>query len=238
MPYQISRQRVLVEQQLDIVKANVAQANAVGVSLVLRDYTIAAAIFLAHAEFENYFVYVLSDLAQTYTSAAGNATKLPPKLRAHLVARRLNLEGLAPKLVTRSREEDVFSMIERWFTAADTALIIGTSPLPAVNGNDIFGDLSYPSIKNIERILKRLGVGDVRGTLNRQGGGKDVVGLLESIASLRTALAHSAALPGVSIGDVQSRIDGLKEFIEVFDQIIYTQAVSTLADPDWRTHMC
>ncbi|WP_208279308.1 HEPN domain-containing protein [Massilia oculi] len=223
---------------MDLIKANVALADDSSVSVVLRDYAIAAAIFLAHAEFENYFVYVLSDLAGTYTSAAGDATKLPSRLRAHLITTRLNLEGLAPKLVSRSRDQEVFSIIERWFTAADNKLIAGTAPLPVISGGDIFGDSTYPSIKNIEKILKRLGVGDPKGELNRIGGGKDIVGLLESISSLRTALAHSATLPGVNVSDVHQRIDGLKEFVLAFDKIVFNQVLTSLSVSDWQAHMC
>lgn len=238
MAYLISRQRVVLEQQLDSIKTKLAEANKPNVSVDLRDYAVAAAIFLAHAEFENYFIYVLSDVAQTYTSAAGDASKLPLKLRVHLVATRFNLEGLAPKLMSRSRDQEFSTTIERWFGSADVALIVGTNPLPPITGIDIYGEYSYPSRQNIDRILRRLGVGDVGGTLNRLGGGRDVVGLLESIASLRTSLAHSATLPGISVGDVLLRIDGLKIFVQAFDRTLYTQILATLTDRDWHTHMC
>lgn len=238
MAYLISRQRVSLEQQLESIKAKLGEANKPDVSADLRDYAVAAAIFLAHAEFENYFIYVLSDLAKTYTLAAGDARKIPPKLRVHLITTRFNLEGLAPKLISRARDQDFSAAIERWFTLPDTALIVGTSPLPQITGVDIYGDYSYPSMQNIERVLRRLGVGDVKGTLNRQGGGRDVVGLLDSIAGLRTSLAHSATLPGISVGDVPLRIDGLKTFIQAFDRTLYFQLLTTLTDQDWRAHMC
>lgn len=238
MAYLISRQRAAFEGQIESIKTKLGAADRPDLSVDLRDYAVAAAIFLAHAEFENYFVYVLSDIARTYTLAASDATKLPAKLRVHLVVTKFNLEGLAPKLLSRARDPDFTNAIEKWFNSADRSLIAGAGSLAPLSGIDIYGDYSYPSMQNIERILRRLGVGDVRGTLNRLGGGRDVVALLESIADLRTSLAHSAQLPGINISDVLLRIDGLKVFAQAFDRTLHAQILTTLTVQDWQTQMC
>lgn len=237
MAYLVSQQRRRLEQQIETIKAKVGQADNGPVPADLRDYAIAAAIFLAHAEVENYFVDVLEDVARVYSQAARNAVKLPSKFRAHLIAEKFGLDSLALKIVARTGEQEVFQKIEKWFVSPNIPLLTGAGFLAPVNGKDIYGDYSYPSLKNIERVLRRLGVGDPKGALNREGG-RDVVGLLESVADLRTALAHAATLPGVSVQDVIQRIEGLKLFVEAFDKVLYAQVRTTLAHQSWRRLMC
>lgn len=237
MAYLVSAPRRRLEQQLDIIKTKVRQADPAGVPTDLREYAIAAAIFLAHAEFENYFVEVLDGLAQVYSRSASDASNLPTKLRSHLISEKLGLATLASKILTKTGEQEVLIGIERWFSSPDSTLLTGAAPLCQISGAHIYGDYTYPSLKNIERILRRLGVGDPKGLLNRQGR-RDVVALLESIASLRTSLAHNATLPGISVLDVIARIDGLLIFVEAFDRVLYSQLRTTLGDQDWHSNMC
>lgn len=237
MTYVISKQRRSVCVQLDLVATKLQVANEAGVSSDLREYAIAAAIFLAHGEFENYFVNVFDSVANAYSRATADSTKLPTALRSHLISEKLGFHALAIKMMVKQGEQEVLNGIERWFRSTDSVLLTGASPLCQFTGEDIYGDYTYPSIKNIERVLRRIGVGDPKGELNRQIG-RDVIALLESIGSLRTALAHSAALPGVSVLDVVERIEGLKVFVEAFDKVLYKHIKTTLSDGDWLNHMC
>lgn len=237
MAYVISKHRQRVNVELDTVKTKLQCADDPSISSDLRDYAIAAAIFLAHAEFENYFVDALDGVANTYSHAAPDTSKLPAALRSHLISEKLGLNSVAIKIVARTGEHEVLQCIDKWFSSPDSVLLTGAQPLNHFGGEHIYGDYRYPSIKNIERVLRRIGVGDPKGVLNRQLR-RDVIALLESIAGLRTALAHSATLPGVSILDVLARIDGLKHFIEALDRVLYLQVKSTLLDADWQSNMC
>lgn len=236
MAYGTSKHRSSVDSKLGVVKAKLLHANTAGVHSDLREYAMAAAIFLAHAEFENYFVEALDGVAHTYSQVAANATKLPARLRAHLIVTKLSLSTTAEKIVTKYGEQEVLQAVERWFATSDSTLLTGVSPLCQFSGGHIYGDYAYPSMKNIERILKRIGVGDPKGALNRQLA-RDVVALLESIADLRTALAHSASMPGISLSDVILRIDGLQAFIEAFDRLLYAHLRLAVSDADWQNHM-
>lgn len=238
MAYHPSTHRQRLVRQLNEIKTKAQQADGPGVSTDLRDYAIAAAIFLSHAELENYFVDSLDGMADVYSQAANDASMLPVALRSHLISEKLGLGSLATKIVTKvGGEQSVLSAIERWFSSADFVLLTGARPLCQIAGVHIYGDYTYPSIKNIERILRRLGIGDPKGSLNRQVG-RDVVALLESLASLRTALAHSGALPGINVMDVVTRVDELAVFVEAFDRALYEHTNTTLSDQDWHTLMC
>ena len=211
MSYVISSSRKRFEIQLDEIKKKLRIADKKGVSTDLRDYAIAAAIFLAHAEVENYFADILASVAIAYSSTAPDASRLPARLRAHLVVEKFNLQNLAAKFSTRTGEPDILTAIETWFSSSMVCLLNESKPLAAFNGNDIHGDYGYPSTKNIERVLRRIGIVDPKGKLNRAAK-RDVVGKLESVASLRSALAHSASLPGIGCADVIAHLEGLKTF--------------------------
>jgi hypothetical protein len=236
MPYTISQQRQRLDQRLDVIKQKLKASEKKDISTDLRDYAIAAAVFLAHAEFENYFIEALDGIAKAFSNSIVAATTLPSKLRAHLICERFGLENITIKIVSKTGEQDLFTSIEKWFTSPELALLTGAIPVRALTGEDIYGDYSYPSVKNVERVLRRLGVGDPRGALNKELR-RDAIGLLESIGSLRTALAHSATLPGVTPRDISARIDGLKLFTRAFDRMLYGQAKATVSDEIWITAM-
>lgn len=237
MAYQITLSRKQLEAQLDDIVKKLREADKPAVSVVLREFAIAAAIFLAHAELENYFVDVISRVASMYSGAAANSAALPSKLRAHLVITKLNLEDLGGKIASRSGESEVLTTVEGWFTSPGIALLNETKALAPFDGKAILGDYSYPSTKNILRVLRRIGVGDPKGALN--GAAKrDVFALLESLSALRTSLAHTATLPGVSPADVRDRLDGLKIFARSMDRVLYSHTCNFLAHGSWKTAMC
>lgn len=237
MAYSTSRARQRLENQLDEIKRKLLLAEAGAVTIDLRDYAIAAGIFLAHAEIENYFVDLISGVATLYSLELQNACGLPSKLRAHLVHKKLGLDQFAARKFSAAAEEDNLNSIEKWFIAPAHVYLGGALPLSAITGDDIVGSNSYPSKANIEKVLRRIGIGDPRGALNRQGA-RDVVGLLESVGSLRTQLAHSATLPGIGVMDVVSRIDGLKVFCHAFDKVLYAHLTSAVPEPSWAARMC
>ncbi|MBN9133549.1 MAG: hypothetical protein J0H48_09325 [Nitrosospira multiformis] len=237
MPYAISSSRKRFEIQLDEIKKKLKIADKRGVSTDLRDYAIAAAIFLAHAEVENYFVDVLGSIAVAYSSAAADASRLPARLRAHLVVEKFNLQSIAAKFSIRTGEPDILSAIENWFSSSMVCLLNESKPLAPFDGNDIHGDYGYPSTKNIERVLRRIGIGDPKGVLNREAK-RDVVGRLESVGNLRTALAHNASLPGISCADVIAHLNGLKMFARALDRVLYAHLRQALPHTVWKASLC
>ena len=237
MPYVISASRKQFDLQLKDIRKKLKVADKKQVPVDLREYAIAAAIFLAHAEIENYFTDVLARIAMACGRGFSNASELPARFRSHLIVERLNLRNLSAKLAGNAGEQDVLSVVDRWFSSSSSFLIDSSEPFQALSGADIYGDYGYPSIKNVEKILKRLGIGDPKGQLNRTVG-KDVVGYLEPLASLRTALAHSASLPGVSCKDVMSRLDQVSWFVVALDRLLHSHFQSGIKYADWKVSMC
>ncbi|MBC7489273.1 MAG: hypothetical protein H7240_04080 [Glaciimonas sp.] len=237
MAYSVSRQRAHFELQLEELIRKLRLGSKKGIPTELREFAIAAAIFLAHAEIENFFVDVLDGFAQAFTIGAPTPGSLPSKLRAHLICEKFALNKISNKVVANGGEQEIFASIEKWFQSPQLPLITGSAPMVILTGLDIYGDYSYPSVKNVERILRRVGIGNPKGELNKIGK-TDIVGKLESVASLRTALAHSAVLPGVSVGDVILRLKSLKKFAQAFDRLLYIQARKTVSHTTWVTALC
>lgn len=237
MAYQISLSRKSFDTQIDDIIRRLKDADKPGVSPALRDFSIAAAIFLAHAEFENYFVDVLGRLAAMYSNAAVTAAQLPARLRAHLIYTKLNLEALAGKVAARAGEPDILLAVEKWFASPSVALIDQSKPLTPFNGASIHGDQDYPSTKNIQKVLQRIGIGDPTGALNKAGK-RDAFLLLKSVADLRTSLAHTATLPGISVEDVRDRLGGLKVFVRSMDRALYLHGRKSCSQAAWTAAMC
>jgi hypothetical protein len=237
MAYSVSKHRRHFELQINEIIKKLRLGTKNDVPTGLREFAVAAAIFLAHAEVENFFINVLDDLANAFSANANDPSKLSSKLRAHLVCNRFGMDQIASKMAAKVGEQDVLNFIERWFVSTELPLISGSGPMVAVTGVDIYGDYSYPSSKNIERVLRRIGIGNPKGALNSVGK-KDVVGILESVGSLRTALAHSAVLPGVSVGDVIQRLISLKQFTRAFDRLLYTNATKSISHSAWKASLC
>lgn len=237
MAYLQSAARRRFESQIKEIVRRLRVADTGKVDPDLRAYAIAAAIFLAHAEIENYFVDALSRLAKLYSGAPQRASRLPGRLRAHLALTRTNARVIVANEFAGKDEEYTLDAVERWFVQNDAACYFNDAlPYPALTGQNIYGSYDYPSKKNLARVLRRLGIGDPHGQLNRIAK-RDVISLLDSVASLRTALAHNATLPGVSCKDAALRVKGLLPFVAALDRLLYRHAVTTHGQQEWAAFM-
>jgi hypothetical protein len=237
MAYTVSVPRRQFDKQLKEIVRRLKGADAHGVTTDLREYAIAAGIFLAHAEIENYFVDLLSRLANLYSSPPLSASRLPIRLRAHLALSKSNAKTLIANAFAGREESDVLATIERWFQPSVACYFDDGLAYPTLSGADIYGRYDYPSKRNLVKVLRRIGIGDPPGQLNSIAN-RDVISLLESVASLRTSLAHSATLTGVSCSDAISRINGLKAFVAALDRLLYRHSTTTHPSAYWKTNLC
>jgi hypothetical protein len=236
MAYLVSGpRRQFTRAMVDIVRRLKLAKKAV-VSSDLREFTIAAAIFLAHAELENYFCDVLDGIARLYCASSPPGSKLPPRLRSHLFVERSNIISAIAKKLAGSDEQAFLGAVDGVFVGPAASILNDAVPFIAFSGQHILADHSYPSKKNLVRVLRRIGIGDPEGAL-KGALRMDVISQLESIASLRTGLAHSAALPGVSCDDVIQRIKGLEHFVRAMDLVLYTHTQKTHKAAAWRAAM-
>jgi hypothetical protein len=143
---------------------------------------------------------------------------------------------LAGEKIAGGSEKDLINRISMHLQqphafAADTALAIST-----FTGLDIYETSKYPSLKNLDKVLTRIGINDVKNNLNRVAR-RDVISLLESLGALRTALAHSASLPGVSKQDIITRITDVKKFVAALDRLLHENVKKTHPSNCWAQEM-
>lgn len=232
MPYRVSAARRRFDAQLRDLQGRVLIASPASIDPVLRDFSISAGVFLAHAEFENYFVDFLDGVANTCVIAG----VLPKQLRAHLFFHSFGMKAFAEKVSGGVGEPLVYAHIEQRIDAPAVVFVDSAKKFANFSGKDIFGDFSYPSRRNIEKVFKRLGLHSPAAELNKAVK-RDVFSLLESVSDLRTSLAHSARIPGLSCEDVVARIDSLKVVAQAIDRAVYSNLVPLVKDRNWVAGM-
>lgn len=228
MPYRISSARRGLESKLSGLQDKVSKANPIEVDPTLRQFAIASGVFLAHAEFENYFSELMDGVARTCLAA----NVFPDQLRAHLFCDSLNLRALVEKVAGGAGESNVYSHVLRKVEKFDGLSVEFILPVERVTGDGILSDLGYPSRKNIEKVLKRVGIENPKTELDKAVK-RDVFSLLGTVSDLRTALAHSAQLPGISCRDVVERIENLKIVARAIDKALYAALVPLVRDAGW-----
>ncbi len=236
MSYRISRARKAFTQQISTIVRTAKSVNKLVYQAAHTDYIFSASIFLAHAEIENYFSDVLSDLANLYSKHSTNSKDFPPYLRAHLLLSKSNAIRLIGEAIAGGSEKELVKKISVHLQsnhayAADSAL-----PVVQFSGADIYGKQKYPSQDNLEKVLARIGIFNAKANINRVAK-CDAVSLLESLAALRTSLAHNASLPGISKPDIIKRISDCNIFVAALDRLLYENARSTHSANCWVQEM-
>lgn len=84
MSYKVSRARKNLKNVYSDIAGRLRAAEYRSVDPKVREYVIAASIFLAHAEIENYISDLLSSFSTGLQSKVKKGSGLPDNLRSHL----------------------------------------------------------------------------------------------------------------------------------------------------------
>jgi hypothetical protein len=237
MSYRITKARKAFEQAIDEIAQTVKNVNTHSYPSIHSDYIFAASIFLAHAEIENYFSDVLGGIANLYSKHSGTSRNLPPSLRAHLLLYKSNLVKLiGEKIAGGGSEKNLIKNLSNHLQNAHSFAADSALPVVQFRGVDIYENKKYPSLDNIDRVLARIGIEKAQSNINRIAK-RDAVALLESLASLRTALAHNASLPGVGQQDIVNRIAECKIFTAALDRLLHEHVKKTHPSSAWNQEM-
>lgn len=236
MAYRKSAPRTEFHRAIANIIARVRAAGQKGVPLALREYVHACSVFLSHAEFENYFVDVLDRLARLYSAQSTSNSVLPISLRTHVFLSRSNVWRPIANWLADGNEQSLLKTTAAALNNHIPTFLGATSPPLPLTSLDISGSLTYPSVPNLIQVLRRIGIGDPVGAIN-QAAGADAWSLLQSISSLRTALAHDASMPGVSEQDLVARLRGLEKFVAAMDRVLYVHVRTTHKVKAWAAAM-
>lgn len=237
MPYSISAARKTTRSDFKEIKSRIRKSQSKKIESTIREYVIAASIFLAHATLENYISDIFSALANGLQSVPIKGSEIPENLQAHLFLHRIDKTKIYGTAVgTHSEVESLTSVAKSLKTHAGT-VVDNSKTIFRFTGKDIFTNHKYPSVENIKKIFHRIGEPKIFTKL-------DIVlktnsqSLLESLGSLRSQLAHTGQIPGVSPSDVIKRIEDVEKFISAIDRVMY-KLVTTFSDQKaWNSNIC
>ncbi len=236
MAYRKSAPRTEFHKAIADIVGRLRSAAQNGVPLPLKEYVYACSIFLAHAEFENYFVDILDRIARLYSTQSTSNKAIPVSLRTHVFLSRSNVWRPIANWLADGSEQSLLKGAAAALNNHVPTFLEATSPPPLLTSADISGSQTYPSVDNLMQVLRRIGVGDPKGAIN-QAARADAWSLLQSVASLRTALAHNASMPGVSGNDLVARLRGLEKFVAAMDHALYLHVRETHKVGAWIAAM-
>lgn len=237
MAYQTSKARRNLQGALRSVSLRTRLAEKKTVQSDLREYAIAASIFLAHAEIENYVADILSAFSLAVVSLSPKGSKLPPHLQAHLFIEKSNARVHFGNFLAASSERDLLRHLSQSMRGPAGTYLNDAVAAQSFTGADVFTKIKYPSEDNLKKLFFRLGIDNLFGKLSgilKQ----DSSALLQSVSSLRTQLAHTGTLPGISCKDVRDKLKDTDKFVGALDRVMYEVTSSNFGATLWRTHLC
>jgi hypothetical protein len=237
MTYKTSRARGQLQIVYKDIKKRVRKAESKRVDIDLREYVISAAIFLAFAEIENYIEDVFSAFANCTRANVTAASKLPGYMQPHLFLQKSGATAVFGNYIVSNSERELYRSLAFALSGHAGGYVNDSLPMQTFTGKDLYTTIKYPSEKNLEKLFLRVGVDKVFVALNKILR-EDAKALLLSISSLRTQLAHTGALPGVSSRDVRGRLDSAERFVGAMDKVIYGLTASKFGAAQWKIHLC
>lgn len=232
MAYKTSAARRSFEQQAKIYQAKLIISDAKTIDPGIREYVIAAAVFLTHATLENYIKEIFDAIGRIFCSPGVTSKDLPQELRIFSLSKSANWESHYAYYQLRGDEVKLLSSLKQIFNNPKISLIQGSSQAPRLTGSDILTGKAYPSIENLEKIFSRIGINNlfdqISGILKADG-----KLLIKSFSDKRTELAHNAVMPGTSAQDIRSEIKKITSFIGAIDKICYIHVSSHLPQRIW-----
>lgn len=235
MPYKKSRARLDFDTARTEICANLKLVDKAAPPI--SDYVKAAAIFLSHAELENYIDDIFSNYAAAIQVNILKGSQLPSELRSFLFLSKSNAASIYGKFLSDRSEKKLIKNFGVALSGHAGAIVNDNALVPKFTGQDIYSNHKYPSKDNLLKLFYRIGVDNLFHELNshlRQ----DSESLLDSLSSLRTQLAHTAALPGISTKDIADRIKDAARFVGAIDRVMYKNLSSHFSSSLWALHMC
>lgn len=237
MTYKTSRARGQLQIVYKDIKKRIRKAESKRVDIELREYVTSAAIFLAFAEIENYIQDIFSAFSNCTRANVTCASKLPGYMQPHLFLQKSGATALFGNFIVSNSERELYHSLSSVLNGYAGGYVNDSLPMQPFQGSDVYTTIKYPSEKNLEKLFLRVGVDKVfvaLSTILRE----DAKALLLSISSLRTQLAHTGALPGVSSKDVRGRLDSAERFVGAMDKVIYRLTASKFGATQWKIHLC
>jgi len=196
----------------------------------LKNYMHGAAILFLSAKLENYISDLFEGIAQEICRNCAQSNKLPKALLGWIFLNDGN-EIISKRYIANSDEGEYISS-----TGDKVHEVISTFPATYITHERTRGisNKSYPSVKNVKRMYKRLGVNSIFNLLNRRLR-RDVEADLKSLNDIRGSLAHSGITGTHSYQDVKNLIKNTKDIVQWLDKETFYHLRSENCLFAWKT---
>ncbi|SDI70953.1 hypothetical protein SAMN05216588_12282 [Pseudomonas flavescens] len=232
MPYVRSIALATLAEEYSVVLGRVKGTKRKELAPEEVEYILGAAIFLAHAALENYVSDLFSSVAKGIRSVAKKGDQLPDELRAHLFLHKLNKSKIVGMQVGFNAENDAFKDVINSLNGHAGTLVDGSRELYSLQGVDIYTTYKYPSKENLNKVFKRVGIENLFKCLDKAMRRNSETALV-SLGSLRSGLAHTGKMPGVTSGDVIKRIKDVQDLVRAIDRLLYKHMCSKFGQDSW-----
>ena len=237
MAYKASLARRSFEQQSKIYQSTLKIAAAKSIDPSIREYVVAAAVFLGHATLENYIKEIFDAIAKAFCSTGVISSKLPQELRIFTLSKSANWELNYLNFNFSGDEGRLLANLAQVFKNKKLPLINDADHAPKITGSEILSGKGYPSIENLEKVFARIGINNLFDRINKilKTNGKF---LLKSFSDKRTELAHNAVMPGTNVQDIINELKKINFLITAIDRICYAHVSKHVTQRAWFLEAC
>lgn len=237
MPYLVSTARKTTKSEFKEIKSRIRKSQSKNIDPSIREYVVAASIFLAHATLENYVSDVFSGFANGIQSSPIKGSEIPDTLRAHLFLSKIDKTKIYGSAIGMHAESESLISLSNSLKHAAGTVVDDSKTIFRFTGKDIYTSYKYPSADNLKKIFQRIGEPKIFQQLDIVIK-RDSKSLLESLGSLRTQLAHTGQLPGVSPSDVIKKIQDIEIFVSALDRVMHKTITRSFGHKVWSSHIC
>lgn len=221
-----------VNEIIKILKRSKLKKNS-NLDIRFKEYIVASSIFLAHAELENY----IKDVFDLYIRnlAQKKFLELNEDLRAYLILKFFSKKNMHISILMKE-EGLILKEIKKESSNSSKHIFDKDLCLTYIKGADVYETYKYPSVKNLQKIYKRIGCDNIfnlASAIIKKNSQK----ILELIGTYRTSLAHNATLTGITIDDLINSLEDLKIFAKGLDNVLYNQIVKDHTQIFWRDYI-
>lgn len=182
----------------------------------IKNYIHGAAILFLSAKLENYISDLFEGMAQEFCRLGVSENQIPNALLGWVFLRDGN-EQSTKKYIANGNEGEYIKNVGDYLNGE---VFSSTSSYLTADKFRGLADKSYPSVRNLKKMYKRIGVASIFGLLKtRMKSNADAE--LESLNSTRGALAHSGISGTLTYSDVKSKIESIKKLVAALDKETY-----------------
>lgn len=195
----------------------------------LRNYVLSASILFLHAKLENYISDIFLGIAQEVAAHISSADEVPAALVGWIFLADGHLER-SRQFVARNDEYAFISTTGAYIAAELMSDPSGYFQLARFDGID---SKKYPSVKNVKRMFKRVGIENIFFLLQKRLR-RNVEVDLRSFNSMRGQLAHSGVSGQLSYADVRRFMLDVQRMVVAMDKELFYHLRAACNEKVWK----